>query len=98
MLTYMLLLFFLSCKLTTINCDSNEERLFFRSNDEDSGCVTSEGRAGTCTRSGSCSTVQDETSLPVCYTVPFFGTKYYCCPYSSQPGIYARSLRGKNNC
>lgn len=69
-----------------------------RANDDDSGCVTQEGRAGTCVRTGSCQTVTDESTLPVCYTLPFFGTKYYCCPATDRPGVYAKSSPGKSIC
>ena len=66
-----------------------------RANDDDSGCVTQEGRPGSCVRSGTCQMVKDETDIPVCYTLPFFGTKYICCPSTDRPGVYPKESPGK---
>lgn len=94
MLSRMIFVLFILKEWSNVSCD---EVYRARGGDDDSGCVTADGRAGTCTRVGSCVTVKDDNSLPVCYTVPVFGTKYVCCPSTSQPGVYARSMKGEND-
>lgn len=65
------------------------------SNEDDPGCVTNEGRPGTCMASVSCSMVNDTSVLPTCSSPPLIPLKYVCCPNSNTPGVYPRSPQGK---
>lgn len=85
----------IACLSLSVNCHPSDSVTSSRTVDDDFGCATADGRAGMCTRVGTCATVKDETSLSVCNTVPLVTEKYICCPFSSQPAVYARSLKGK---
>lgn len=68
-------------------------RLQSRAGDEDAGCVTNDGRPGTC--SVGCKTVDDTSSLPTCYS--FMAVKFVCCPNSSNPPQAIKNVKGNAN-
>lgn len=67
------------------------------SDDQPSGCVTSEGRGGTCVVKSSCKTLHKNSTHVVCYTVPgLFGKpiQFVCCPSNNRPGVTPARISG----
>lgn len=67
--------------------------------DSDSGCVTKDGRPGTCTVRAGCSRGGKGDDLIVCYKVPgfFMEVEFVCCPDTDKPGVVPPTLKGKSN-
>lgn len=64
----------------------------------DSGCVTPDGRPGSCVVRAACR--KDNSNLLVCYKVPgLFGSQveFVCCPDSGSPGVTPRPIPGGNH-
>lgn len=58
---------------------------------EQGGCVTNDGRPGSCVMERSCQTVKDTSNLPVCYSLFW---KFICCPNSEKPARPVQNLQG----
>ena len=98
-LTLLLTIYF----VTTTNASPVSSNLTTRADeqsDSDSGCVTKDGRPGTCVVRAACNKGGKGDDLVVCYKVPgfFMEVEFVCCPDTDKPGVVPPFIKGMLIC